>query len=80
MSYTPLSELWAEIAPILGNEPAENGLVAARVKARIIIRWRAGMSAAMRFSCDGRVFEISAVFDPDGRKRHLVCMVEEIAP
>lgn len=79
-SFQPISTLWGEIAPLSGIEGVEGDHVVARVKARITLRWRGGLSAALRLEAEGRTFGITAVFDPDGRKRHLVVMVEEIAP
>jgi uncharacterized phiE125 gp8 family phage protein len=46
-------------------------------------RWferRGDVTAAMRFVAGARTFNVLAAHDPDGRKRDLVCLVEEVSP
>ena len=84
-SYAALDTLWAEISPA----PVEGRLVDDRfiagrmeqyVTHRIRLRFRAGMTAAMRFRLAARVFVIHAIEDPDEHRRFLVCRCEEIKP
>jgi SPP1 family predicted phage head-tail adaptor len=46
----------------------------------ISIRWRAGVTAGMRFRAGARSFGILSAGDPDGSRRWLACICEEIAP
>lgn len=84
-TYALLDTLWAKIAPA----PATSRLVDERyiadrmeqtVTHHITLRFRAGMTAAMRFRDGVRVFFIHAVEDPDEHRRFLVCRCEEIRP
>jgi head-tail adaptor len=45
---------------------------------RVTLRWRAGVTPAMRLACGPRRFAIRACDDPDGRRRDLVCLVREL--
>lgn len=46
----------------------------------MILRWRGDLDAGKRLRDGERVFDIRAVADPDGSRRRLVCLVEEIKP
>ncbi len=46
---------------------------------RVTLPYREGLSGAMRLRAGARRFAIRAAADPDGRRRKLVCLVEEIA-
>jgi SPP1 family predicted phage head-tail adaptor len=45
---------------------------------KITLRYRDGVTGAMRLASGLRRFAIRAVSDPDGSQRDLVCLVEEI--
>ena len=45
---------------------------------RITLRYREGVTGAMRLTSGLRRFAIRAAADPDGSKRDLVCLVEEM--
>ncbi|APX87923.1 head-tail adaptor protein [Methylorubrum extorquens] len=45
---------------------------------RVGLRYRPGVTPAMRFADGPRRFAIRAADDPDGRRRDLVCEVEEV--
>jgi SPP1 family predicted phage head-tail adaptor len=47
---------------------------------RITLRYREGVTGAMRPTIGLRRFAIRAASDPDGSKRDLVCLVEEVRP
>jgi SPP1 family predicted phage head-tail adaptor len=47
---------------------------------RVRVRWREGVSGAMRLTSGLRRFAIRSACDPDGRRRDLVCLVEEMTP
>lgn len=76
-SYQPRIALWVRLEPLRGKERTEADRVDAPVSHRLSLRWRGDVSEAMRFAADARLFDIRAIFDPDGRRRTLVCLVEE---
>ena len=45
---------------------------------RITLRWRVGVDAGQRLRDGSQVFDIRAVGDPDGGRRRLICLVEEV--
>lgn len=76
-----VAEVWARIAPVSGRERAYAEQIAAEVSHRITIRYRGDVEPRMRLCADDRVFAIEAVFDPDERRRRLVCLArEQLAP
>ena len=79
-AWSDVATVWAAIAPLTGRERVQAEQVAARASHRVTIRWRAGVTAAMRLSMGARAFAIRAVLDPDGRRRWLELACEEGAP
>jgi len=65
-------ELWGAIELV---SPRRSGAVTHRVT----VAYRPGVSDAMRLTLGQRRFRIRSAEDPDGRRRDLVCLVEEIA-
>lgn len=84
-AYVTLDTLWAEVAPAgVAGRFIDDRFVAERMEVTVThhirLRWRAGMSGAMRFRLGERIFIIHAIVDPDERRRFLVCRCEEIKP
>lgn len=79
ITWTPLATLWARIAAARGREPVEGERPEGRAETRIVLRYRAGIDSRMRFRLGARLFLIRAAFDPDGRKRDIVCLCEEVS-
>ena len=84
-SYVALDTLWAEISPApIDGRLVDDRFVAERMEQyvthHIRLRFRAGMTAAMRFRLGARVFVIHAIEDPDEHRRFLLCRCEEIKP
>ena len=79
VSWTPVAIIWAAMRPASGREVIDADGVSARVTHDIHIRWRADVTAAMRFRDGARVYLIRAVRDVDDRRRRLACSVEEQA-
>ena len=69
--------VWAAIEPLSGSERIEAMQVSPSLSHRIRIRHRDGITAAVRLQHDGRTFDITAVFDPDGRRAELEILAEE---
>jgi SPP1 family predicted phage head-tail adaptor len=80
LSFAPLVTVWGRIEALSGAETLDGARLEGRVDCRITLRWRAGIDARMRVSAGGRRFLIRSVFDPDGRKRNLVCLCQEVMP
>lgn len=76
--FVPRVTLWARLEPLRGIERGEAQAAQATVGHRLTIRWRGDVTAAMRFVIEGRIYPVTATYDPDGRRRNLVCLVEEV--
>jgi SPP1 family predicted phage head-tail adaptor len=80
VTWNPLATLSASVIPLSGRELARADGIAARVTHEIIVRYQEDLLPAMRFTAGGRVFDIHAVLDEDGRRRWLKCLCEERVP
>ena len=69
-------QLWGAIEALSGRRPRGSG----EATHQVTLRWREGVDARARLTLGLRRFRIRAADDPDGRRRDLVCLVEEIAP
>ena len=78
--FTPLVTLWGRIEATTGNEAVEAARAEGQVVTRIVLRWRANLDSRMRLVSGIRVFLIRATYDPDGRKRKLICLCREVTP
>ena len=76
VTWQPVTELWAHVRPISGDERLEHDQVAGRLTHQVWIRHRAGVAPAMRFRDSARIYEIVAVLDSP-RRTHLKCLCEE---
>jgi SPP1 family predicted phage head-tail adaptor len=76
--WKPVSDVWGQIAPIYASERFVAERQEEVVTHRILIRWRAGVESGMRFRLGARTFLIRSAFDPDERRRVLICRCEEI--
>src|SRR3954468_16111847 len=77
-AYVPGPQLWGAIEMVHQNERERAGRPEQAVTHRVRLRWRDGITGAMRLTCGPRRFHIKAASDPDGARRDLVCLVEEI--
>ena len=78
--YAAGPQLWGAIALVKGDERVRADRPEQAVTHRVTLRYREGVTAAMRLTCGLRRFRIKAAADPDGRRRDLVCLVEEVSP
>jgi len=76
LTWQTVAELWAHVRPITGDERLRHDQVAGRLTHRVSIRHRPGVTPAMRFRQDARIYEIVAVLDSP-RRTHLTCLCEE---
>ena len=79
-TWADVVTLWARIEPLDAGERVGAERIEAAADTRVTIRWRAGVTHAMRFSFGTRVFEIRGLTDREERHRFLDCLCEEIAP
>ena len=76
-SWTTVATLFAAVRALSGGEGLAFDRMTGRATHEIIIRYRADVKPAMRFRLGTRTFEILALLDEEGRRRHLRCLVEE---
>jgi SPP1 family predicted phage head-tail adaptor len=79
-TYAAGPQLWGALEMVHQAEREGPASTEQAVTHRVRLRWRDGVTGAMRLSCGPRRFRIKAATDPDGAKRDLVCLVEEVSP
>jgi SPP1 family predicted phage head-tail adaptor len=79
-AFVTLASVWARVEWLGGEERWRLGRPEQAATHRITLRWRAGLDAGQRLRDGARLFDIRSVADPDGDRRRLVCLVEEISP
>jgi SPP1 family predicted phage head-tail adaptor len=79
-SYAPGPQLWGAMEMLSGAERVRADRPEQSLTHRITLRYRDGVTGAMRLTSGLRRFAIWAASDPDGSKRDLVCLVEEVRP
>lgn len=76
-SWDTVATVWAALVPSGGVEAVESGRLAGRVTHDVTLRYRVGVTPAMRFRQGTRLFHILSVIDDDERKTWLRCQCEE---
>ena len=79
-SFSPLALLWCRIEPVLGEDRFRDGRHEQVVSHRITIRWHDAVAAGVRLAVGERLFVVTASADPDGRRRRLILLADEVAP
>ena len=79
-TYAAGPQVWGAIEMIRGDEQVRAARPEQSVTHRVRLRYRDGVTAAHRLASGQRRFQIRTAADPDGRRRELVCLVEEIGP
>ena len=79
-TYAAGPQLWGAIEMIRGDETIRAARPEQTITHRVRIRYRDDVTAAHRLSSGQRRFQIRTAADPDGRRRELVCLVEEVGP
>ncbi|WP_018264298.1 phage head closure protein [Methylosinus sp. LW4] len=78
-SYVALGAIWVKLTPL----SAEARFVEDRQEMAIQwiaqARWRGDVTSEMRLVDGARELRIASAYDPDGRRRFLLCHCEEIA-
>ncbi|MBB3809574.1 head-tail adaptor protein [Pseudochelatococcus contaminans] len=75
--------VWGTLTAIAASSSAARDVgdrpdLAARY--RVAMRWCRGIDGRSRLRLGERVFEVLSVVDPDGRRRELVIVVQEVTP
>lgn len=76
--WSALATVPVAITPLEGSEALRGMQLEARVTHEVRMRWRAGVTSAMRGTVGTRVFHFRRVTDPDERRRELHIMAEEV--
>lgn len=77
--WTALADLWAKVEPQRGSEFFSTGAQETLLTHNVTIRWRPDLASPMRFLLGSRALYIRAAFDPDGRRKYMVCRCDEYA-
>lgn len=79
-AFETVAAFWAQLEWVSGAEQWRQGRPEQSATYRVTLRWRGDVDAAKRLRDGDRIFDIRAVADPDGSRRRLVCLVEEVKP
>lgn len=75
--WQDVATVWAAVEPLRGREYWAAAQVQSEVTTRIRIRYRSGIRPDMRVLYGGRVFNVTAVIDPEERHVELQLMCRE---
>ncbi len=78
--FEAVAALWAQVEWISGTEAWRQGRPEQSRNYRITMRWRGDVDAGRRLRDGDRIFDIRSAADPDGARRRLVCLAEEVTP
>ncbi|CUH87446.1 Bacteriophage head-tail adaptor [Phaeobacter sp. CECT 5382] len=85
-AWTPLGEIWAQMAPLSGRTSGQEGASLSLQRYRITLRASPVVSLSrprpgQRFREETRLFRIETVREADASGRYLACQcLEEVAP
>lgn len=71
-AWTDVATVYADVRPLSGRQLLLAQQVSSEVTTEIEIRYRAGVTAAMRAVLGSTVYEIKAVIDPEQRHIRLI--------
>ena len=78
-SFQPGPRVWGALEPLGGRDRVAAGRGERVATHRLTLPYREGLTSAERLSLGLRRFRVRSADDPDGRRRALVCLLEEIA-
>lgn len=76
-TWTAVAQVWGRVEPTGGTEIADAGGLGGRISHEITLRFRTGLTPAMRLVSGSRRFGIVAVIDIDEHHRWLKCLCVE---
>jgi len=74
ITWTLVAEVWAAVLPIRGREYVAIRQAGAELTTRFLIRYRSGVTPAMRIVYDGANYDIVDVINPQDGNEHLEIM------
>lgn len=77
VTWTDLFSCWADIQPMNGRELLAAQAQQFEVTHQVVIRWRSGVTPAMRVVYQGRFMDVQSVIDVDTQHRRLTLMCSE---
>ncbi|MGO4402949.1 phage head closure protein [Bosea sp. RAF48] len=78
--FEAVAAFWAQVEWLSGTEQWRQGRPEQVATHRVTLRWRGDLDAGKRLRDGDRIFDIRTVSDPDGSRRRLICLVEEVKP
>lgn len=78
VTYTDLATIWGRVMTENGREFTEQKKITPELTNLVRARYRTGVSPDMRIVWGDRVFDIIAVYDPEGTQTELLIPVREI--
>jgi SPP1 family predicted phage head-tail adaptor len=75
--WQDVADLWAEIIPITGREKLFADQLQSQISHKIVLRYRAGVSAGQRLMFETRAFNIRYVFNIGEDNEMLELLAEE---
>ncbi len=76
-TWSTYVQAWAGVEPIRGTERFEAAKNQAQADTKIVMRYRSGITPAMRVLFGSRIFDIQSVIEPNTRRRELHLMCKE---
>lgn len=75
--WTDSFTVWGRVRAVSARERLFSQKMDAEVTHEIIVRYRTGITSEMRFTYDGRTFQVKAPFTPDERKAYITFYATE---
>lgn len=77
VTWTNGDTVWADLRPVSATERTQSDRLMLDVTHSAIVRHRAISATTQRLTMDGRVFNVSSVYDADEAGSHLKLMLRE---
>lgn len=77
-AWTDDATVWGAVEPLSGRELIAAQAAQSEVTHKLTLRWRAGVTAAMRVAFGSRTFEILSLANRDERGAELTLMCKEV--
>jgi len=77
-TWQDIATVWASVEPLKGREFFAAQKENAETTVRICVRYRTGISPAMRIKFDDKIYEIIAIIDVEERHIELQLMCQEL--
>lgn len=71
IAWSDVCTVWANHSDLSGQKLVAAQAINAETQSQFVIRYRTGLTKAMRIVHDGRYYNVHAILDQEGRKRWL---------